>query len=152
MSERDEREIRLGEARRLSQLLICVAEQAKAGFAAAVAPFGLPVPLARAFLTLGSSAPMRDLADRLACDRSYVTSLADQLEERGLVARVPGDDRRVKLLALTEAGEELRDRMSTALAEQALVLRRLDDADRAALAPLLEKLVGDDEAGAPAGW
>jgi hypothetical protein len=46
---------------------------------------------------------MRMLADRLACERSYITGLADQLEERGLVTRATGEDRRVKLLALTES-------------------------------------------------
>ena len=67
---------------------------------------------------LTKPAPMRDLAERLACDQSYITNLADQVEDRGLVCRVPGDDRRVKLLQLTPAGEKLRDEISEAVAER----------------------------------
>src|SRR6266550_8777798 len=33
--------------------------------------------------------PMRDLADHMGVDASYVTGLADALEERGLVERRP---------------------------------------------------------------
>ena len=143
MSRQEER---YAEARHLSQLLVSIAEQAKADFAATVEPLGLPVHLARAVLMLDSPAPMRDLAEQLACDRSYITNLADKLEERSLVERVPGDDRRVKLLALTEQGRQLRDQISDAVAERSMVLRRLDDAQRKTLAPLLEQLLGEDPA------
>ena len=107
------------------------AQFAKAEFAAIVGGFGLPVHLARAIVMLTTPAPMRDLAD--------------QLEERGLVTRAPGADRRVKLLALTDAGRALRDKVSTATAERSVFLRRLDDAERKTFAPLLQRLV-DDEA------
>lgn len=125
-----------------------VAERAKEDFADAVAPFGLPVHLARAVLTLDRPAPMSDLADQLACDRSYVTGLADKLEERGLVNRVPGADRRVRLLRLTEEGQALRDRLSAAITESSLVLLRLSDADRANLEPILMRLLGEGPQGA----
>ena len=55
---------------------------------------------------------MRELADQLACDRSYITGIADQLEQRVLVDGVPAQDRRVKLLQLTEAGARARNRIS----------------------------------------
>jgi DNA-binding MarR family transcriptional regulator len=138
------RESRLDEARALSQMLIDVAERSKADFADAVAPFGLPVQLARAVLLLTTPAPMRDLADRLACDRSYITNLADRLEERGLVSRVQGEDRRVKLLELTERGTALRDQISEAVAESALVLRKLSGPQRKALSALLHELLVED--------
>jgi DNA-binding MarR family transcriptional regulator len=140
MSDRD---TRLAEARLLSQLLVDIADKAKAVFAETAATFGLPVHLARAVLMLGDPAPMRDLADQLACDRSYITNLADQLDERGLVTRIPGEDRRVKLLQLTPAGVALRNEISEAVAERALVLRRLNEDERQALLPLLEKLLHD---------
>ena len=35
---------------------------------------------ARAIVRLGEPASMRDLADRLSCDRSYIAGLADELE------------------------------------------------------------------------
>ncbi len=138
------REARLEEAARLSQMFIDITDKAKADFAEIVATLGLPVHLARAVLMLTTPAPMRDLADRLACDRSYITNLADKLEERGLVTRVPGEDRRFKLLQLTPAGEKLRNQISEAVAERALVLRRLSGPERKTLAPLLEKLLRDD--------
>ncbi|HEY3339173.1 MAG TPA: MarR family transcriptional regulator [Propionicimonas sp.] len=139
MSDRD---ALLNESRRLSGMLIHLAEQAKADFAEAVAPFGLPVHLARAILMLEAPAPMYQLADSLACDRSYITGLADKLEERGLVARVTGEDRRVKLLELTESGAKLRREVSDAVAERSMVLSRLTASERQALEPLLLQLLG----------
>ena len=139
-----DRPTRLAEARQLSQMLVDIADKAKAVFAETAATFDLPVHLARAVLMLGNPAPMRDLADQLACDRSYITNLADQLEERGLVTRIPGEDRRVKLLQLTPAGVALRNEISEVVAERALVLSRLNEDERKALFPLLEKLLRDD--------
>ena len=97
---------RFAEAGRLSQLLIGIAEQARADFMTTVAEFGLPVPLARVLVLLSTPQPMRDLAEQMRCDRSYITGLADQLEERGLITRIPGQDRRIKLLTLTTAGRD----------------------------------------------
>jgi DNA-binding MarR family transcriptional regulator len=141
MARRDER---AEEARELSQMLVDITEQAKADFGAIAGSLGLPVHLARAVVLLSTPAPMRNLADRLACDRSYITSLADQLEERGLVERVPGEDRRIKLLQLTDAGTKVRKEITEAVADRALVLRRLNDAQRKALRPLLEDLLQED--------
>ena len=138
-----DREARFAEAGRLAQMLVDIAEQARADFAATVASFGLPVHLARAIVSLTTPSPMRDLAEHLACDRSYITNLADQLEERGLVTRVPGEDRRIKLLALTDAGVTMRDQISEAVAERSMILHRLTDDERRILAPLLERLLND---------
>jgi DNA-binding MarR family transcriptional regulator len=138
-----DQEARFAEAGRLVRMLVAITEQVKADFAATVADFGLTVPLARAVTMLGNPAPMRDLAGQLSCDRSYITNLADQLEERGLVARVTGEDRRVKLLALTDAGVAMRDQIFHAVTEQNMILHRLTDTERRTLAPLLERLLGD---------
>ncbi|MCP2323007.1 DNA-binding MarR family transcriptional regulator [Hamadaea flava] len=138
-----DREARLAEAGRLAELLVGIVEQAKVDFAATVGALGLSVPLARAVVLLATPAPMRDLAERLHCDRSYITSLADQLEERGLVARVPGEDRRVKMLALTDEGAAVRGRIAEAVAERNMILHRLTDGERETLTPLLERLHGD---------
>ena len=138
-----DRDARLAEAGRLAELLVGIVEQAKADFAATVAALGLPVSLARAIVLLTEPAPMRDLAEQLRCDRSYITSLADQLEERGLVTRVAGEDRRYKLLALTEGGVALRGQIAQAVAERNILLHRLTDDERRTLAPLLERLHGD---------
>jgi DNA-binding MarR family transcriptional regulator len=122
-------------------MLISVALQAKADFAKTIEPYELPVHVARALLQLDSPMPMHELALYLGCDRSHVTGLADTLEGRGLLMRIPGSDRRVKLLALTDEGKTLRDQIAVAVTERSTVLRRLSDAERKTLGPLLEKLL-----------
>jgi DNA-binding MarR family transcriptional regulator len=52
------------------------------------------------------------LADRIGCDASTVTSLVDRLERHGVLVRVAHPhDRRAKILRLTPLGCELRDRV-----------------------------------------
>src|SRR5437588_5568787 len=88
---------------------------------------------------VGEPVPMRDLADRLHCDPSNVTFLADRLEERGLIERRPDpSDRRVKLLALTPAGLAVRIRIVQAAATSS-PLARLSPADQQRLCRLLGK-------------
>ena len=88
---------------------------------------------------VGEAVPMRDLADRLHCDPSNVTFLADRLEERGLIERRPDlSDRRVKLLALTTAGLAVRTRIVQAAATRS-PLARLSPADQQRLRRLLDK-------------
>jgi DNA-binding MarR family transcriptional regulator len=142
---RTDRAGRLAEARRLSRMLVTLAERSRSDFVEAIESLGLPLHLARALLRLETPAAMSDLADRLDCNRSNVTAIADQLEQRGLVMRVSAADRRVKLLALTPAGKAERDRVETAVAEKSLLLRRLNDRERAVLAPMLERLLEPEE-------
>lgn len=125
-------------------MLVDIANQSKADFTEIVEALALPVHLARAVVILDEPAPMRDLADRLACDRSYITNIADKLEERALVERVAGSDRRVKLLALTPEGRAMRKQISDAVAERSMVLTRLTDEQRATLTPLLQALLGPE--------
>lgn len=59
----------------------------------------------------------RDLAQRLRCDPSNVTFLADRLVAQGLVARVPDPaDGRVRALQLTPVGRTTRARIARGLA------------------------------------
>jgi MarR family transcriptional regulator, organic hydroperoxide resistance regulator len=90
----------------------------------------------------GDEHPMSSLADKLFCDNSNITGMADRLESRGLIERRPADyDRRVKLLALTEEGERLRATLTRQLAQPPAEIadlplehkRALRDALRAAL-------------------
>src|SRR6059058_3152369 len=56
--------------------------------------------------------PMSALAERLFCDASNVTGIADRLEARGLVRRQSAaGDRRVKALTITSAGIKLREQV-----------------------------------------
>jgi DNA-binding MarR family transcriptional regulator len=99
----------------------------------------------------GQGVPMRDLADFWGCDASYVTSLADALEERGLVERRPHPtDRRVKMIALTEKGIAARDRAFDVLYEPPRSFGVLTAAEQRQLRDLLRK-VADADAELPAG-
>lgn len=133
----------LTEARELAFLLVRAAERAKDDFAHAISGFDVSVPVARALLTLDSPAPMRVLADQLSCDQSYVTSLADDLEARGLATREAGQDRRVKVLTLTPKGVAMRVQLSDAVARSSAVMTQLSSAQRDGLRRLLSALASD---------
>jgi DNA-binding MarR family transcriptional regulator len=56
------------------------------------------------------------LADAIRADRSRIISVLDDLQDRGLIDRRPDpDDRRVRLLALTAQGLQLRNRAQDAI-------------------------------------
>jgi DNA-binding MarR family transcriptional regulator len=89
---------------------------------------------------LAGPARMSELAARLGSDKPYVTIMVDDLEQRGLVTRIVApDDRRAKVVALTDAGRELAAEAERVLAEPAPGLARLDAEELATLVRLLEK-------------
>jgi DNA-binding MarR family transcriptional regulator len=63
-------------------------------------------------LSLTGPAPLLRVADELGLDRTTMTRNLAPLERDGLVTSVPGADRRVRLIALTEEG---RKRLTKAL-------------------------------------
>lgn len=84
--------------------------------------------------------PMRRLACVMRCDPSNVTGLADRLEDRGLVERLPDpSDRRVTGLALTREGERVRDEFMARLMEPPAEIASLPAADQRALRDALRK-------------
>ena len=86
----------------------------------------------------GQSAPMVSLARSLHCHDSNVTGLVDRLEQRGLIERQSNPkDRRVKLIALTKAGETLRDRLSERLFEPLPFIAVLTLQDKVTLRDIL---------------
>ncbi len=131
----------LAEAHRLSARLLQVAERARADFADVVGELGLTPLQARVILFLEQPTAMGALADHLACDASSVTGLADRLEELGVLERVPGRDRRVKLLRLTTRGADLRTELAERVAGGSTVTAKLDSAERNHLGALLDKLL-----------
>ena len=134
---------KLDSIQHLSSLLIQAGELGKDDFAEVASALDLPVPVARAILLLDQPAPMCDLAENLTCDRSYVTSITDQLESLGLVTREPGADRRVKLLTLTDKGKKTRDKLSKLVNEHSRVSRKLSESERATLEKLMNRLLAD---------
>lgn len=134
------RQAKAAEARDTAALLMAVTERTRQNFEDVAARFDLTTAQARAVLALADAAPMRSLADHLRCDASNVTGLADRLEVRGLVVRAEQHgDRRVKLLALTDAGRKLRSALEAAMLEASPVMTSLDADERKVLRDLLLK-------------
>lgn len=125
----------------MAALLVQATEHVRDEFAQAVAPFDLPVTTARALLLLEAPAPMRALAEHMTCDQSYITLIADDLERRGLVTRVPGADRRVKVLTLTKDGAATRAMLARAVAQRSPIMARLSADDRVTLDRLLSTIL-----------
>lgn len=96
---------------------------------------------------------MRELAEQLDVDASYMTGIVDHLERTGHVVRgVSPKDRRVKLVSLTDAGRSMHQQAFERFAEPPEgVLDRLDDDEIEALSALLAKAVGE-LALDPPGW
>ena len=86
---------------------------------------------------------MGDLARELNCDRSYVTSIVDDLERAGLAERrVAAEDRRVKTIALTPAGGRALGTVRNSLMKPPAELAALTVAQQRTLANLVRKAAG----------
>ena len=74
--------------------------------------FGIPVFVIKALHMLDNPLAMKELGQRMHCDPSFITSIADTLQKHGLAVREPDPaDRRVKRLVLTAAGADLKARL-----------------------------------------
>lgn len=88
--------------------------------------------------------PMKDLAHCMEIDPSYVTQVADRLEQLGLIERQPHPtDRRVKHLVLTAKGRRVKQAIPEMLWDDPNTFSSLSDTERATLTKLLLKLVDD---------
>ena len=99
----------------------------------------------RALLAIEPDAPrpQRDLATAMNCDPSYVTAMVDDLEQAGYAIRRPSaDDRRVKTVALTDAGIAALTAARDGLFSPPSQLVRLSRARQRQLADLLRQAVG----------
>jgi MarR family transcriptional regulator, organic hydroperoxide resistance regulator len=103
--------------------------------------FGIPVFCLKALHRLGTPVTMKDLGEQLHVDRSFVTMIADTLEEHGLAKRAPHPaDRRIKNLVLTDDGIALKERLETALTAQMPWSHTLDLDEKASLLTLIHKM------------
>jgi DNA-binding MarR family transcriptional regulator len=81
------------------------------------------------------------LAQAVGLDRSTMVGVVDTLEERGLIERRRGEDRRTNGLWLTRAGRTLLARLKRRIEfHERRVAARLNAGERAQLLVLLEKL------------
>jgi MarR family transcriptional regulator, organic hydroperoxide resistance regulator len=118
-------------------------------FERVVQPFDLPGPCAKALRLIDGSISMKELGARIHCDASFITAIADTLEERGLALReIDPDDRRIKRLVLTPKGTELRARLAHELFNDVPGIRHLDAPERESLLQLLHKMVARETGGA----
>jgi DNA-binding MarR family transcriptional regulator len=109
--------------------------------------FGLTPGLAKSLVHLSADhgIAMRELAEQWGCDASYVTALVDGLEQRGLAERrlSPGD-RRVKAVALTEAGATVKTEVLDRMWEPPQAFGVLSAAEQRQLRDLLAKVAAAD--------
>ena len=85
--------------------------------------------------------PMGTVAEVLSCDASTLTGIADRLEERHLIQRqIDPTDRRVKLLALTDAGRALVESIDGPFTAEIPGYADLSEDERANLTELLLRL------------
>jgi DNA-binding MarR family transcriptional regulator len=85
---------------------------------------------------------MGEMARGIGCDPSYITALVDDLDERGLARREPSpDDRRVKIIVLTETGRKLAAEIDATLSIPPAAFSLLSDAELRQLRDLLDKVL-----------
>ena len=124
------------------QLITRLFLEQKERMSATASEMGLSIPVVMAFTRLDPAdpRPMSELAESMRCDASYITSIVDRLEERGYVERRPAaHDRRVKELAVTEAGAAARHRAMAPLREAPESFRALSAGDQQALRDILRR-------------
>jgi DNA-binding MarR family transcriptional regulator len=92
---------------------------------------------------------MGEMARGIGVDPSYITALVDDLDERGLARREPApDDRRVKIIVLTDAGRALAEEIDAVLSVPPAAFGALSPSELRQLRDLLDKVLaaGDDVA------
>jgi len=114
-------------------------------FPAIAAEFDLS-PMALKLLYMlepSTESPMSVLAESLFCDASNVTGIVDRLEARDLIERRDNPrDRRVKLIALTDDGAVMHERIRERLHEPPAQIAALSGEDQRALRDILRRAVG----------
>ncbi len=103
--------------------------------------YGVPVSCMKALRRLDTPVAMKDLGQRMHCDPSFVTMIADALEQRGLAKREPNpSDRRIKNLALTDRGIEIKAAMEREVLGQMPWTHALDRSEREQFLELVRKM------------
>jgi len=117
-------------------------------FERGVQRFDLPGPCAKALRAIDGPISMKELGARIYCDASFITAVADMLEERGLARReVDPADRRIKKLVLTEDGIAMRNRILAELFTDVPGIRTLNAQERETLLELLQTMVQRERSG-----
>jgi len=127
----------------LAEPLFAVVGRLRSRSAELASDFGLSVLQIRALWRLEDPLATGELAERLGLDRSNITGVVDGLESLGLVTRKSQpEDRRVKLLTLTEAGRKVRSHLDQRLFATLTLFDCLSDDEQQTLEALLTKILG----------
>ncbi len=109
--------------------------------------YAVPLFCIKALHILDSSMTMKELGQRMKCDPSFVTAIADTLEKNGLARREPSAaDRRVKNLVLSAAGIELKRQVEIEMVASMPWSRALDTAEQESFLALIHKLIDAETA------
>ncbi|MGH3235615.1 MAG: MarR family winged helix-turn-helix transcriptional regulator [Streptosporangiaceae bacterium] len=104
--------------------------------------FGLTGSDAMALFKLDAPMTMKELGQRMGCDPSFITTIADALERHGLARREASlRDRRSKNIVLTPEGVTVRDRICHELQARAPWCTTLDTGERRCLLGLMRKML-----------
>jgi MarR family transcriptional regulator, organic hydroperoxide resistance regulator len=96
-------------------------------------------------LSKADGVSMGEMARGIGVDPSYITALVDDLDERGLARREPApDDRRVKIVVLTDAGRALAEDIESVLSVPPAAFAALSGAELRQLRDLLDKVLAVD--------
>lgn len=127
--------------RQLCGLVNGLAKQIEAHLRVRAATLGLTASQGVALRELSGPMTLRELAERMSCEPSNATFVADRLEEQGYLERHPHPgNRRAKRLVLTPEGVELRERLLGLLSEDS-PLALLSPEEQDALRVLLARAV-----------
>ncbi len=112
------------------------------------AEFGLNGSDAMALHKIDGPLSMKELSQRLGCDASFVTAIADALEKHDLARREPSQrDRRSKNIVLTEHGIAVRDEITREVTARMPWCNALDTGERECFLGLLRKMLDHARAG-----
>jgi DNA-binding MarR family transcriptional regulator len=86
------------------------------------------------------------LAEAIGADKTRIIAILDELQDNGLIERVPDpEDRRARLLAITKEGRRLKDAVQTEIQRgEERWLGTLSGPDRATFLRVLQELSGLD--------
>lgn len=123
---------------------IFMSDENQSRFHAACDAINVGPPAMKMLLSMepGVGTPMRVFADKMRCDASWITSLVDDLEARGLVERrILPTDRRVKTIVITKAGMAAQAKAKKVLHTPPSSINALSVDEQRQLRDLLRKLV-----------
>lgn len=128
--------------REIVNALADLVKQAGAISHSIAASFGIAPSDLLALFKLDGVFTMKELAQKMGCDASFVTTIADTLEREGLARRAPStQDRRVKNLVLTPEGIAAKERLMRELATRMPWCYGLDETERQCFLALLNKML-----------